>query len=481
MNRLQRADDFLKYIREIYNYNPNVYGSLTIYGANRMAPSQDKPLASFFPQWIEHFKDNSNIKVFVSEKHKYFCQFVNGYVEPHSCIKMYVPLDYAHIQEGAKGIFDFLARNNISHESKIGSGERIDNIVIRVGNKEDAAMIANFINTNEFIKSGLMPCSPFCLSDGNIAYTADSYLSFNDVLCEYINEYVGLFQNDPSFGLEHFKNFLIEKYSNYFINGKQLDLLINNTKDKRYRFEGDITALLVNYQQISELIINQLAPSFDLNQYYKYVESLKQEYHTKDNYNRLRKLQNKEFNDETEKTDNPRLDILRDIIMINYTKYGLAQVSGAFRAFMRERKISMFTKDNNSRQKIASFSQEEILELIKKNGVENLEDFIKGVTGLDKDYLKTAVLETFRKYGVAQAEVAIKQYMLENNPSFFTNDNKARTNVINNVPSANIYNELLRELMSSGTIGNKKSLDENISEYVAIITNQNNLDFAPKM
>ena len=38
---------------------------------------KDFKVSHFFNEWIDYFKDNSNIKVFVQDNWKYFCQFVN--------------------------------------------------------------------------------------------------------------------------------------------------------------------------------------------------------------------------------------------------------------------------------------------------------------------------------------------------------------------------------------------------------------------
>lgn len=94
-----------------------------------------------FDRWCNRFKNRSNIKVFVDDNWKYFCQFTNDDITINGTldyIKLYIPLDLNHIEEGANRIFDFLERNNIKHHSKIATHVRVDDVVVRLYRKEDA-------------------------------------------------------------------------------------------------------------------------------------------------------------------------------------------------------------------------------------------------------------------------------------------------------------------------------------------------------
>ena len=95
---------------------------------------------SAFSYWINSFR-RSKTDVFVHDNWKYFCQFISEdktAEKSNEHLKVYIPLDSAHIGQGAQIIFQFLEDNNISHLSKIGKAIRFDDIVIRVGKMEDA-------------------------------------------------------------------------------------------------------------------------------------------------------------------------------------------------------------------------------------------------------------------------------------------------------------------------------------------------------
>ena len=150
MNNKDRIDDFLKYFAKIGIENPNysylsnkvnnhIYAKLVTWDI----PDKDKDVSlaelygspfpddynytdeslkqyknSIFYKWIKHYKNNNQIDVFRTSTWPYFCQFISkdktaSIANEH--IKIYIPLDSKHIEKGAKIIFDFLNKNNISH------------------------------------------------------------------------------------------------------------------------------------------------------------------------------------------------------------------------------------------------------------------------------------------------------------------------------------------------------------------------------
>ena len=145
-----------------------------------------------FYKWIAKFKLKKNITVFCNEIHRYFCQFINGNIVPNNCYKLYVSVDYDHIYKSAIKIFDFIRKNNIVHESKIGKKIRFDDIVIRVNSEEDVKKIIDFVNNDSYIKSGTFRNNVFAFSDGivNVAYDGNtSYNSFlSATLADYLND-----------------------------------------------------------------------------------------------------------------------------------------------------------------------------------------------------------------------------------------------------------------------------------------------------
>lgn len=199
-----------------FNYRV-VYNYLKTYKLSYNAKSF-KVSDRCFNNWIERFGSKDNIDCFCSFSNKYFCQFVNGEVN-YEAIKMYVPLDEKHIFEGAKLIFDFLASNNISHRSKIASDIRVDDIVIRLWNVEDAKKLQSFLDNNAYIQEGLLSTHPFAFSCNGINYAYDGDTSYNMCLSVIISSYISNMKSQNAdrsmINFDTFNSFLSNFVNNY--------------------------------------------------------------------------------------------------------------------------------------------------------------------------------------------------------------------------------------------------------------------------
>ena len=167
-NRYKRMDDFIQRWKQIALENPNVsfddvaiqnaiYSDLVRLGVSDSERKHDLSHEGVFQRWVDDFASVSNIDVFVADDWQYFCQFISKDGLARSAgehIKIYVPLDAAHIDRGAKEIFSFLSKEGISHLSKIGSHVRFDDVVIRVSEKFAPAM---HIDTDESNAAGAVP------------------------------------------------------------------------------------------------------------------------------------------------------------------------------------------------------------------------------------------------------------------------------------------------------------------------------------
>lgn len=148
---------------------------------------------SMFVRWIDRFKDRESINVYVHDMIKYFCQFnnfdknINGTLD---YVKLYIPLDYNHIEEGANRIFDFLASNDIKHQSKIATDVRHDDLVVRLYRKEDATKLKEFVLSDEYIREGMLVVNPFCFSEDGIGYAYDNRSSYNCYVSSLIADYI---------------------------------------------------------------------------------------------------------------------------------------------------------------------------------------------------------------------------------------------------------------------------------------------------
>ena len=214
-----------------------------------------------FANWIDRFKNNYNIEVFCSEDWEYFCQFVNGFVNLSSCYKIYVPLDYDHIYNGVNRIFDFISNNNILHSSKVGKKIRFDDVVIRVNTEKDCKMILDFIDKDEYIKSGLMKCNSFAFNDKGVNVSYDGNTSYNCYLSCVITTYLNEIAKDKSKNINDVSKESFDEYLKNMIESKNF-AVINNFA--RVDFSKEEKALISNLMRLNLL-------SNNIDDYYKFM------------------------------------------------------------------------------------------------------------------------------------------------------------------------------------------------------------------
>ena len=221
-----------------------------------------------FDRWINRFSNSYNTKVFVSDNHKYFCQFINGDLSHNNdgdFIKIYVPMNYSHIEEGVNRIFNFIDYNNIKHESKVGSDIRLDSLVIRVTSKEDADAILNFIKNDNYIQEGLLPANPFTFIKDGIPLSCDGMASYNSALSVLLEEFIN--KNDPNdLTADNFYNYLYGLYD-HIVNGR-----INTQNFINSTFTTSIPDP-ETFERILVLLINSHNQQFTYNDYLNHFYS----------------------------------------------------------------------------------------------------------------------------------------------------------------------------------------------------------------
>ena len=200
MNDIKRASQFIELIRDhvsVYselvnqpNFNDVIYGELIRQGVS--PEDQTKDVSYLFSEFHDYFLTKRNINAFFDSRNKYFFRLENNYeqvINAGEQIKMYIPLDEEHLEEGVKEIFTFLGENNISHVSKVAKKIRFDDIVVRLSNSEDAKRLNAFVNSNPYIMEGLIKPNPFAFTRNNIAYASDGSESYNSVFANYVELY----------------------------------------------------------------------------------------------------------------------------------------------------------------------------------------------------------------------------------------------------------------------------------------------------
>ena len=195
--RKQKINAFLKRIEWItasYNYDEAtltrvVYNELHNIGIS--TPKKD--IGYMFPYWINN-NNRSTTRVFNTERHKYFCQFVkeeyqSQVIKESDPVKLYIPVDEQHLYESVNRIFNFCEQNNIIHTSKVAQEIRNDNIVLRVRSSEDALKIINYVNSDPYISEGRLEVNPFCINANGVGLAVDNYNSYNIQVATFITKY----------------------------------------------------------------------------------------------------------------------------------------------------------------------------------------------------------------------------------------------------------------------------------------------------
>ena len=273
-------DNISNIIKLIKDSNSEAYKTLISYGIS------EKENDTFYPdstsKWKQYFSNVQNINCDPNIMFG-FCYFKNGNLAGQTInqIKMYIPLDKDHIIEGTMRIFRFLAHHNIIHSSKVRKEFiRNDNIVVRLGNKEDAIKVINFINQDQFLQESSISANPFTIKDGKIGLVCDGLYSYNSTVCDLINMYLGTNPNEPE--KEAFKNWLSNWYKETFKEGNKenLESLKNIGKHNYiYGFNKLNTEAImtVNIKQIVEILMMSLDETKTIKDFFKYYDQISNE------------------------------------------------------------------------------------------------------------------------------------------------------------------------------------------------------------
>ena len=191
----ESMDSFIKQIRDIAEayYKATgqmldenaVYHELRRYGLKPQDWSDSehlKDVSDFFKHWVQDYSHGPGLRVFVSISWPHFCQFKSrDELYDYEFIKLYIPLDYEHLERGAEELFTFLEEQGIVHESKIARVLRSDNVVVRLSKKDvaGAKKILDFVAQNQYLQEGLNPNNPFIPTVGGVGIMSDRGGSYN--------------------------------------------------------------------------------------------------------------------------------------------------------------------------------------------------------------------------------------------------------------------------------------------------------------
>lgn len=246
LNSKERINAFLNHILKIIKSNPNiseyhniVYHELTVYGINNEKDMdnnlQQKNIKNegMYNYWLNKYRNYPNLEVFTTNVPNHFLGFSNEIYGVMNFEKIYLSLDHDHIMEGANQIFEFLAKNDIKHASKIASKMRTDNIVIRL-KKEDIEgrrKLLNFIESNNYIQDGLNQLNPFMPGNGKISSITDFGTSYNSYVADRIVEFVEQNKYKDSVDIYGFQKYLQDNYNHH----NDFNMLYEHINDVSYK------------------------------------------------------------------------------------------------------------------------------------------------------------------------------------------------------------------------------------------------------
>ena len=358
-NKYNQIDSFLKIFRDIALENPQIsflsndakdmiYGQLIRLNVSKEDRRYDVSNEHFY-DWIKRYQNVENINCFIDPDWSYFCQFQNGYWSTNEHIKVYIPLDSKHIKEGANLIFDFLAKNNVTHISKIGKKIRFDDIVIRLTNEQDARNLIEFVKQNSYINEGLILPNPFAYNKDGLALACDGEISYNSTIARCISIYIHekkQIQRLNEVSVNDFYNFLINYYNKVFITENNYEKIIKDFKLNEYNEYLDLE--IKNYKQVLALIIKSASPDFGYEDYVK---------HFNDCLNNDDKRKTNEFGmglaKEYSEKNNINLDnLVLELVWVMSNKYGNSTAINSIKDYLNTGIPNRITRDNNLRKRV---------------------------------------------------------------------------------------------------------------------------------
>lgn len=443
---------FIKMIGEFAVSNPDkeidknfIYSQLMVFNIKK----EQLPCYSIsheFQNWKNRYNNNPNINVFELDKRP-FLWFINGKIKGNE-VKLYIPMDYNHIKEGANQLFDFIANSGIEHQSKIANKIRNDNLVIRVNSLEDAEKIIDFVKNNEYIQEGLIKTNPFLTNFNGVGLAMDNGYSYNSTVCEILSNFINYLKKYNRFDLLTVDN-LNQYIKSSIPNIKDLDLkdiyiLLSKTTDKNFKLQEFVNhadnKLIDRYTSDRKRITD---PKYYLE------EAIKNTKQTHPKNCEIAILEYLKGNSNYFTNTNRVRDGL--------TKYvHPGDLINLMRTKLNENNISI---PNNDRELINNY-----VGLV-------LSDFYKKQYSIISDAYKN----TEKAYNKEQALAAIRDLILNNSIKYFTNRFNDRSNLKNCVVGHDIKRILLNEIDIENL--DIENVDEIINRFLnTIVVNTNSVE-----
>lgn len=445
MDKASKIDKFLKELQELSKetrLSPDrIYTILSYYSIPY--DEQNVSIENYFDKFINNFRNVPNANVFVDANWSYFCQFTNdptGSMYDTNPIKIYIPLRKEHLEENVNKIIMFMAKNNIIHRSKLAKKVRVDDLVLRVRDKNDANKVINYINS-AIPKEDLYECNPFCVNEGNVGLTMDRYMSYNEILSKYLCLYMSdIYYKNEIASYESFKTFM-QVHLRMLISKKAKNYILRFKSLEDYRLSDE--EFLANVNEIATLIVRNLELADKEYMYQLHNELNRDGYfdeevayyspYNRDNYINYNASINEKSTPIT--NNNEDRNLLIEIIKVTSEKHGIEKTKELLNSYREEKYLRAITRTNNLREKVLSsltfydyitnLSTEELNEMIDKYSVQKETNYSE-----DNEKLLISIVETMtKKYGLEQAFYYINSYRESFNVNSITRDNDLRNKV----------------------------------------------------
>lgn len=445
MDKASKIDKFLKELQELSKetrLSPDrIYTILSYYSIPY--DEQNVSIENYFDRFINNFRNVPNANVFVDANWSYFCQFTNdptGSMYDTNPIKIYIPLRKEHLEENVNKIIMFMAKNNIIHRSKLAKKVRVDDLVLRVRDKNDANKVINYINS-AIPKEDLYECNPFCVNEGNVGLTMDRYMSYNEILSKYLCLYmsdiyykneIASYESFKTFMQVHLRTLISKKAKNYILRFKSLEDYRLSDEEFLANVNEIATLLVRNLELANKEYMYQLHSELNRDGYFDEEVAYYSPYN-RDNYINYNASINEKSTPIT--NNNEDRNLLIEIIKVTSEKHGIEKTKELLNSYREEKYLRAITRTNNLREKVLSsltfydyitnLSTEELNEMIDKYSVQKETDYSE-----DNEKLLISIVETMtKKYGLEKAFYYINSYRESFNVNSITRDNDLRNKV----------------------------------------------------
>ncbi|MBO5376136.1 MAG: hypothetical protein J6A52_04725 [Bacilli bacterium] len=430
-NRYKRMDDFIQRWKQIALENPNVsfddvaiqnaiYSDLVRIGVSDSERKHDLSHEGVFQRWVDDFASVSNIDVFVADDWQYFCQFINRKSEvvgpEREAIKVYIPLDRMHVENGAKMIFSFLAKNNIAHASKVGKNIRFDDIVVRLSSEEDARQLLSFVDSVPYLKEGMLEPNPFAFNNQSIALVCDRKLSYNSTISSLISAYLSQKKSNNDLSrasLTDFVRFSYNYYDERFERFEKLDETMERFGIIDRGNGQETNSAVINTKEVINLFLASMQPMFYYRNYAEEFRKRRENISFKKEVLELQHLRAKRKMLENHQGTSSSLDdtivddsffynqILMETVNTMTEKYNKKRALSSIDTYLLTGSASVLTRDNDIRTRITSSNFRNYFNSLFREHDVSCKDYYSMMLldkGKEADYLKNAVLDTYDKY-----------------------------------------------------------------------------------